>query len=84
MIEKRLNRFLSLVIGLVWFIIVAIGCYFYYTQIMNGVLDDLPSWIIDYVIYVVVAVAVIFYFIYDRFILVMRIMADKYLRRIIK
>ena len=84
MTEKSVNKYVGLIIGLVWFIVVAFGCYFYYMNVMNGVLDGVPEWLTDYVLIVVALVAIIFYLIYDRFILVMRIMSDKYLRRIIK
>lgn len=84
MLEKRVNKHISMLIGLIWFIIVAFGCYFYYTLIMQGVLEGLPSWILDNVLYVVAIVAIIFYFIYDRFVLVMMFLSAKYLRRIIK
>lgn len=84
MMEKQINKYICLIIGLIWLVAVAYGCYFYLVFIIGGAFDGLPLWIIDYVVYIVAGVAVIFYFIYDRFLLVARFMADKYLRRIIK
>lgn len=84
LIEKNFNKYLGFFIGLLWFIIIAYGAYFYYTLIMHGVLDGLPSWFYDYVLYVVAIIAIIFYVIYDRFIYVIRFVINRYLGRIIK
>ena len=84
MIEKKFNKYAGFIIGLIWFIIIAYGAYFYYTLIMHGVFDGLPNWVNDYVLYVVAFVAVIFFIIYDRFVLVIKYLIDRYLGRIIK
>ncbi len=82
--DKNFNKVWGLIIGLVWFIIVAFGLYFYYTLFMGVALEGLPNWLIDYILIFVFLIAVIFFFIFDRFILIIRKVADYYLNKIIK
>ena len=84
MLEKNFNKFWGYVVGLVWFIIVAFGLYFYYTQFMGVALTGLPSWFIDYILIFVGLFAFVFFFIFDKFVLVTRKVADYYLNKIIK
>ncbi len=84
MLEKNVKTSVSLIVGLVWFVLVAYGCYFYYTIILNGVFEGLPAIIEKYIIYGVALIAIIFFFIYDRFLFVVKFFVDKYLKRIIK
>jgi hypothetical protein len=67
-----------------WLIAVSIGLYFYYTAFMGIAITDLPQWIADYVILFVIALAVVFFAVFDRFLIVVRRVMDYYLRRIIK
>ena len=82
--EKNVNKYLCFILGLIWFIAVAYGAYFYYSLYMGMALEGLPSWVIDYVLYLLPVVAIVFFIVYHRFVLVMRIMIDRYLSRIIK
>lgn len=84
MTDKKTNKYLSLIIGLIWCVAAAYGIYFYYTAVIGGLFDGLPQWIMDYAIVFVGVVAVIFYFIYDRFITVIRTFIDRYLGKIVK
>jgi hypothetical protein len=51
---------------------------------MGVALEGLPNWLIDYILIFVFLIAVIFFFIFDRFILIIRKVADYYLNKIIK
>ncbi len=82
--EKHFNKYLTAIMGLVWFLIVAFGAYFYYTAFMGMALEGLPEWVNNYILYFIGGLAVIFYFIYARFIFVIRIIIDVYMSRIIK
>lgn len=84
LIEKNVKNSIGLIIGLIWFIAVAYACYFYYTIVLNGVFEGLPSWIEKYIVYAIGVIAIIFFFIYDRFLFVVKFVVDKYLRKIIK
>ncbi len=84
MLEKQVKKYVALIIGLIWFILVSYGCYFYYTLVLNGVFEGLPAWIEQYIIYGVGLVAILFFFIYDRFLFVVKFFVDKYLRKIVK
>ena len=82
--QKRLDNTLSIVIGLVWILIAFYVCYFYYTLVLGFSVSDLPYGLNDYVLYIVGMLAVVFYFVYDRFIFVVKFTLDKYLRKILK
>lgn len=84
MIKKGVNVYLSFVVGFIWFFVIAIGLYFYYTMFMGMVIDDIPSWLGDKILIVVMVVAVVFFVVFDRFVVVVRRVIDYYLKRIIK
>ena len=84
MLEKRVRRPVSIVIGIVWFLVVSYLCYYYYILVLNGVFEGLPYWVEKYIVYIVGLIAIVFYFFYDRFILVMKFYLDKYLSKIVK
>ncbi len=84
LMEKNVKIAISTLIGLIWFILVAYGCYFYYTLILNGIFEGLPVWLEKYIVYGIGLVAIIFFFIYDRFIFVVKFFVDRYLRKVIK
>lgn len=81
---KGFNKKLSFVIGLVWCVAAFFGIYFYYTAVMGQVFTDLPQWLNDYILYAVGLVGVVFYIVFDRFVVVTRYVIDRYLQRIIK
>ena len=84
MIDKSFNKIIGFVLGLIWFLIVAYGLYFYFIFIMNGVFDGVPSWMTDYIVYFVALLAVVFFVVYDRFVVVVRRIADYYMGKILK
>ena len=83
-VEKKFNKYACFIIGLIWFVLVSVGLYFYYTAIMNVAITDIPEWLADYILIVVAIIAVVFFVVYDRFVVVVRRVMDYYLRRIIK
>ena len=84
MLEKRISKALNILIGIIWFLIISYVCYYYYIFVLGGVFDGLPDWVLKYLIYFIGVIAVIFYFIYDRFIVAIKFSLDKYLSKIIK
>jgi hypothetical protein len=82
--DIRLNKTIACLIGLLWCIAIFYGVYFYYTMVMNGVLEGLPNWVEDYLLLFVGVVAIVFYFIYNRFVVVLRKFLNIYLFKIIK
>ncbi len=82
--ETKLNKIIVYLIGFVWCVLAFYGAYFYYTLIMNGIFEGIPEWITDYILVIVGVFAVVFYFIYDRFVIVLRRFLDRYLSKIIK
>ncbi len=84
MLEKRVRRVVNLLVGIVWFLVISYVCYYYYLFVLNGVLEGLPYWLEKNLVYFVWLIAIVFYFFYDRFILVMKFYLDKYLSKIVK
>lgn len=84
MMDKKVNIWFSMIIGLIWCVGVFYGMYFYYTAVMGEIFAGLPAQIVDYVIYIVGAVGVLFYFIFDRFVVVARFALDKIVGKIIR
>ena len=82
--EVNMNRCVRIILGLLWMLISVYGIYFYYVNIMHGIVEGLPEWFVDNVLYFVGAIGVIFFFIYDRFLIVVRIFINRYLSKIIK
>ena len=86
LMQKNLKKCHKIIIGLIWFILVAYICYFYYTLVLDlkVVIEGAPQWLDKFIIYGVGILAVVFFFVYDRFISVIKVVMDKYLYRIIK
>ena len=85
--DKKIKRHVAVIIGIIWCVAVFYGLYFYYTYIMGLDFSDLPhylGWLNDYILYAVGILGLGFYFVYDRFVLVVRILTDRYLGKIIK
>ena len=82
--EKSFNKYLSFVIGLIWCLITVYGAYFYYTLIIGDLFSDLPIWVNDYILFIIGGCGIVFFFVFDRFISVIKRVVDIYLQRIIK
>lgn len=82
--EKGFNKYASFVIGMLWCVAAVYGIYFYYTGIIGLALSDLPYWLADNILYLLAPVGIIFYVIYDRYVVVMKLFLDKFLGRILK
>lgn len=84
MIEKKVNKTLQIVVGIVWSIAYFYGLFFYGTLILNLTMENMPAFFIKYIYYLIPIFAVLFYFIFDRYIVKVKILIDKYLNVIIK
>lgn len=82
--DKNYDKYLTFIIGLVWFVAVAYGMFFYYTAIMGQLFSGLPAWILNNILYFLAPIAIIVFAIYDRYVVVMRRVINHYLGRIIK
>ena len=85
--DKKIKKYFLHIIGLLWCAAAFYGIFFYYTLVMGLDFANLPeklSWLNDYIIYAVGVFSVIFYFIYDRFLTMIRTLIDRYLGKIIK
>ena len=85
--DKKVKKYILHIVGLLWTAATFYGIFFYYTFVMGLDFANLPerlSWLNDYIIYAVGVLSVIFYFIYDRFLTVIRTLIDRYLGKIVK
>ncbi|MBO5713812.1 MAG: hypothetical protein J6R83_00095 [Clostridia bacterium] len=84
--NKRTNKPLMVVLGLIWTIAVFYGMFYYYTMVMGLDLSTMPNWmpvwVKDAIEYLIGVIAIIFYFIYQRYVLVVRYFFARYLDRI--
>lgn len=83
-IEKQLNKYICLVIGLIWCLLCVYGIFFYCLFVLNMTMSEFPLWIVENVYFLLVPLGVVFFFIYDRYIKVSKILLDRYLGKIIK
>ncbi len=83
MMEKKLNKIVALVINLVWFTATIYGMYFYYTAIMGLTFDRLPEWVSKYILLFVGLIAILVYFVFERYVILVKRIADRYLDRIL-
>ena len=82
--DKSVKKWIYYLVGIIWCVASFVGLYFYYTAFMGIALTDIPSAIADYVLPIVCVIGIILFFVYDRFIVVSKILMDRYLGKIIK
>lgn len=82
--DKKINKYVILIFGAIWCILIFYLSYFYYISVMNGIVDDLPSWILDGIYYFIGILGLIFYFVFDRFIYFGKIFIIKNLKRVLR
>jgi len=82
--RKRLKKHWILIVGAVWCVFVFYGAYFYYMALIGDLLAGLPYWLVNNIIYFILGVALIFYFVFDRFTVLVQRVVYYYLNKIIK
>ena len=82
--EMKFKVWLIYIIGAIWCLLTVYGIYFYYTLVMNIPIGDLPYLIAENILYFIAPIGLIVYFIYDKFLVVSKLIMDKYLTRIVK
>lgn len=86
MVDKKFNVWAGMAIGLIWCVGAIFGLYFYYVELVMDIrsLTALPTWIMDNIYIFVALFGVIMYFLFERFVVVTRLVYDRYLGKIIK
>ena len=85
--QVNFSKIFRIIIGLVWCVIMFYGAGYYYFTIMGMDVGTYPVWasfIFENLKIFIGVFAVIFYFIYDRYIYVLKRFSDKYLYKILK
>lgn len=83
-ITQNKKQFWFKALSLIWFVIVSLGAYFFYIKVLGGVPDDifgLPEWTI---LLIFALLAVVFYFVVDKFIYILQLKVFYILNKIIK
>ncbi len=83
MLEKKVNKIVCTVIGLVWCVVAVFGIYFYYTFVMHEVFTDI-EWLANYIYPILGLISVVFYFVFDYSLIMVKRVMDNYLNRISK
>ena len=82
--EKKVNKIVRYLVGLVWCVVVFYAMYFFYTQVMQLSINDLFDFIKDNILVFVGVVGVIFFVVYERFLTIFKRIIDEFLRKILK
>ncbi len=82
--RKRIKNYLILLIGAIWCVLIFYGAYFYYTALIGDLLSGLPEWLINNALYFILVIALLFYFVFDRFTILVQRMLYYYLDKILK
>ncbi len=82
--DKKVSLTIIFTIGVIWCVATFYGIYYFYLFVLGGMFDGIPEFLSKYLVYIVAIVGIVFYFIYDRFIVIMRMFLDRNLSRIIK
>lgn len=85
--RNNFNLVLWRILGIVWCVAFFYGAYFYYTLVLGLSLGSFPawlSWLADNIVWFIAGFAIAFYFIFDRFIFVVKCLIDRYLDKIVK
>lgn len=84
--DKGFNKRIFYLLTFVWCIIATYIAYFYYVLVIGeeNLFAGLPAIVIDYVYIFIAIVGAIFYFVFDKFVFITRILINRYLSRIIK
>lgn len=83
--QKNFNKHAFCAISLVWSVAAAFGTYFFYVAVIGAeLLSGLPHFVVDNIYIIVAIIGVVFYFLFDKFVFVTRVVINKYLSKIIK
>ena len=83
-VEKKVNKYISILIGFIWCMLCIYGIFFYCIFVLNMSLNEFPLWIVENVYFLLIPLGIFFFFVYDRFIKVSKIVLDRYLYKIVK
>ena len=82
--ERGVNKVIVYVLGLIWCILAVYGIYFFYLNFMEINLATLPKIIADNILVVVGLAGIVFYVIFERYVITVKKFIDFYLGKIIK
>ena len=85
--EKKVKRVIYYIVGIIWSIAFFYGAYFYYTSFLGLDLGEFPSWmqfVTNNILYFICPFAVVFYFVFDRYVNVVKMFYDRILTKVIK
>lgn len=84
LVKINIKKYLIIIIGAVWFVVISYGAYYYYSLLIGDLLTGLPKWFVDNALYFLFVIALVFYFVFDRFIVLVQRVLNYYLYKFIK
>ncbi|MBQ3115690.1 MAG: hypothetical protein IJC07_01540 [Clostridia bacterium] len=82
--DKKVKKYITIPVGLIWFTATVYGIDFYYIGVMGQTFSDLPDFILKNMLWILAIISVVLYFIYDKYIYVVRKVTDRYLAKMKK
>lgn len=88
LLNKNIKKYAIMIIGAIWCVLAIYGIFYYYMFVMGIRMDNFPEWfpefLSDNLVYFLGLIGVIFYFVFDRYVIVMHRFYQRYIGRIIK
>ncbi len=82
--EKVVKKPIKYTIGIIWFVAVSIGLYFYYTLLMGLQVNFRFEWLNKFALPIVAVVGLVLFFIYEHFINSSKAFIARYVDKFIK
>ncbi len=82
--ERKNKKLLVYIVGAIYACALFMGLYYYYVFFMKVPVSDLPKIVQDNIVLVMAIIGVVFFFVFDRFIMLVRRVSSYYLNKIIK
>ena len=83
-LEKGVNKWVVYFIGLVWCLLAVFGIYYFYANVMGMDFSYLPPIVNKYILLFVGLAGVIFYLVFERYVVSVKRIMDVYLGKFIK
>ena len=86
--DKKFNKIITFSLGFIWGVATIYGMFYYYSVVMGMDFNTFPSWVPSFIsdnfIYFIGLLGAFYFIIYDRFVIVVRIFFNYWLKRILK
>ncbi len=88
LLNKKIKVYWIKLVGVIWCVLAIYGIFYYYMFVMGIRMDKFPDWVPEFLtenlVYFLGLIAVIFYVVFDRYVIVMHRFYGRYIGRIVK